>query len=178
MGTGAVIDVGPQGSIDLSAGNLLTVDGSLIAAAGSISLALAQVGDWYRDNRAIWVGSHARLDVSGIAKQLPSTTGLREGEVLQGGTISLSAGTGTLDGKNYTGAGNVVIQARTDGQATLDVSGAKATLDLVTQAGNAATVKAAEVASDAGSVVITATEGILLNDGVMVGKSGGAGAAP
>ncbi|WP_081616775.1 filamentous haemagglutinin family protein [Thiobacillus thioparus] len=177
VGAGAVIDVGPQGSIDLSAGNLLTVDGSLTAAAGSISLALAQVGDWYRDNRAIWVGSHARLDVSGIAKLLPSTTGLREGEVLQGGTISLSAGTGTLEGRNYTGAGNVVIQARTDGQATLDVSGTKATLDLATQAGNATTVKATEVASDAGSVVITATEGILLDDGVMAGKSGGDGAA-
>ena len=175
--TGAVLDTGAQGTVNLSAGNLLNVDGSISAAAGSINLQLADVNGIYRDNRSIWIGSNAHLDVSGITKLLPSSNRLRQGEVLGGGSVTLSAGTGNLEGKGYVGAGSVVIEARTDGRATLNASGTSASLDLPAMVGNNMAPQTRNVASDAGSIVITATEGIFLDDGVMQAHAGGTGAA-
>lgn len=159
VGAGARIETDPGGEIVLIAGRQLTVEGELIAPAGQIDLTLKK-SDVYRDNASLWIGADARLSATGSVRREPNDLNLSLGEVLNGGDITLDAAGGYL----VTEAGSVI-----------DVSGASATLDLLPPAGFGATPTRQTVASDAGSLTLTAREGMLL-DGAIAGQPGGRGA--
>lgn len=149
VGEGAAIEVDPQGSISLSAAQQLTVLGRLAARAGSISLSQpvanpAPTGpDNFSASRAIWLGANSRLDAGGHYRARANVNGLREGQVLDGGSVSINAAKGYL-----------VMQPG----ASIDVSGTRATLDLPAAGG----LRAVEVGSQGGGIALSAREGMLL----------------
>lgn len=162
LGAGAAIRVDPQGSITLSAARQLTVLGALHAPAGSLTLTQTGLADAdlpvanFDPGRAVFLGADSVLDAAGYFLAEPNAQGLRRGSVLAGGSIRIDAGKGYI--VHQTGA-------------RMDVSGATALLDLPTRAGLAATA----VASDGGTILLSAREGMLL-EGELLGHAGGAGA--
>lgn len=156
---GAGITADPGASIGLSASSRMWVDGALTAPGGAITLNLQRhpSADLYAANDVIWLGPEAVLDVSGVTRLQPDAMGLRTGEVMDGGTVSLRAQ-----------RGYVVAEAG----SLIDVSGTSATLDLPSAAGRHA---ARAVNSNAGTIRIAAAEGAIL-DGTLLGRAGGANA--
>jgi filamentous hemagglutinin len=161
VGTGARITADPGASIRLSSNNAVFVDGEVSAPGGLIDLAIkgpfpAPSGTFI-DSQAIWLGEHARLSAAGVYQSTPHPDGLRQGTVWGGGDIVLRADRGFV----YAASGSVI-----------DVSGTQATLDVETTRG----IETRQVASDAGSISVTAAEGLYL-DGMLRGNAGGEGAA-
>src|SRR5262249_37262863 len=104
-------------------------------------------------------GAGSLLSTAGVAKVFPDSKGLRQGDVLRAGTVTLNAVTGYV----VTEPGSVI-----------DVSGAPPVqLDRPTAQGGFGMV----VAGDAGSVNIAAREGALLA-GTMRAAGGGAQTRP
>ena len=164
---GATLAVDAGGSVNLSAGRQLTVDGTLSAPAGSIALTMKGApgaGDdlsiGFLPDQSIWLGQHAQLQSRGSDQTLVNNKGLRQGEILNGGQITITAS------KGY-----VVSEAG----SLMDVSGTRGTVDVLQGGAQAATYQSAQVASDAGSINIKTREGALL-DGKLRGKAGGTGA--
>ncbi len=158
IGTGASVRTEPGGSVNLSSGRQVTVRGELQAQGGKIALALdgrpSDASDpGFRPEQTIWLADTSRLDASGAAKTYVDGKGLIQGEVLNGGQVSLTAK------KGY------VIQ---ESGSEIDVSGASPVL-LGTRNVDGGIGQA--VASDAGSVTISAREGVLM-DGAVVGRAG------
>ncbi|MHB0986460.1 MAG: filamentous hemagglutinin family protein [Sulfuricella sp.] len=162
---GAAIRVEPTGSVNLAAGKQLTVLGSVDAPAGNIGLSLNAFdknNDVYDASQSIWIGATARLNAAGYAQYVLNNTGLRLGEVLRGGNVTINAGVGYVVAEN----GSVI-----------DVSGlAPVTLDILRKNGRQTVYVPAQVAGDAGSISITAREGMFL-DGKLLGAPGGGQAA-
>jgi filamentous hemagglutinin family protein len=80
-----------QASITLSAGGPVTVLGSIIAPGGSITLSTTTSPSSLQVAAAdVWIGGDAVLDVSGIYVPNPSVGIYQTGNVLDGGTITLS----------------------------------------------------------------------------------------
>lgn len=163
---GASITVEAGGVIDLSATqHQLLVDGTLSATAGEIRLTMegdpTRNGDvGYDPAQAIWLGAHARLLAAGTVILDPASGNLRQGQVLDGGTVTLTANKGYLVAQ----AGSVI-----------DVSGAAAELDVAVSASQGYTYQRQTVASQGGSVAITAREGMLLDGEFQAGSPGGLG---
>ena len=166
--TGAAIVTGTLGKIALEAAHDLWVDGTLSATAGSIALSLSSGAGSFQDaadlgKRSIWLGDNARLLATGAVKPEFSTAGLRKGEVLAGGTVSLDA---SKLGYVVTGSGSIV-----------DVSGTSAVFDITNQKVRSNVVNPAmTVAGNAGSITVAARQGAFV-DGTMKAASGGIGAA-
>lgn len=162
LGEGARIEVDPRGSIQLTAADQLSVQGTLAAPAGRISLIQTALQDAEKEvanfdaGRSVFLGRDSRLLATGLYLPKPNLQGLRLGEVLDGGEVSLQAG------KGY-----VVVQPG----ARIDVSGATATLDLPGVRGLTAT----PVASRGGSIDLSAREGLVL-EGVFLAHAGGGAA--
>ncbi len=162
VGRDAIVDAGIGGHIGIDAENVIGVDGTLSAAAGSIALALPRPrsDDLYDPVRKIFLGDDAQLLARGAvvldsrALQKPS------GDVLAGGTISLTAGNG------------YIAVAR---GADLDVSGTSGRVLVAQQRGSAVLRGLADVSSDGGSIRIAASEGFSI-DGDLHAHAGGAGA--
>jgi filamentous hemagglutinin family protein len=160
--TGAVVKVDSNGvrkdadghsvppSIALSAwDNQVYVDGTLQALGGDIALTMNGDATGITDNgynaaQAIWLGEHAKLLAGGYTQLNPTTNGLRVGTVYDGGSV-------TLDAKK----GYVVAQAG----SVVDVAGTSAVLDVK----NVNRYTATTVASNAGDVLVSAREGVLLD---------------
>ncbi len=117
IGTGARIIADPGASITLRSATSLKVDGGLRANGGEITLAIDSSDAGYRADQKIWLGDHARLDVSGRFIAHPGNPDLRAGQVLDAGRVVLDAARGSL----VTRAGSLI-----------DVHGVAATLDLPT----------------------------------------------
>ena len=115
----------------------------------------------FRSGESIWLGSGSRLLARGVALVYPDAVGVRRGDVLDGGTIAITAH------KGY-----VVAQTG----AVIDVSGASATVDLAQSRGAGFTYVATGIPSDAGSISIATREGALL-DATLAAHAGGAGAS-
>lgn len=155
VGENALIQVDPQGSITLSATQQLTVLGSLVAPAGNIVLAqpTAQPADSlsgkdvFEAGRSIFLGEHSRLLASGYYRDQPNASGLRKGEVLDGGTVTIDAAKGYLIAQRGS---------------SIDVSGVGATLDLVNESGLAPRL----IGSNGGAISLSAREGMLLEGGL------------
>ncbi|MFH1869383.1 MAG: filamentous hemagglutinin family protein [Pseudomonadota bacterium] len=161
VGTGARLAVDPGGSIALTSGKSIYVDGTLEAAGGGIRLTQTAptILDDYLAERSIWLGANARLLARGHARLTPNASGLRQGSVFDGGSIAIDAAKGYLVSEQG---------------ALLDVSGTAATLDFVDTAGARPLRVAKPVGSNGGTVSLAAREGMLL-DGNMKAQ-GGAGA--
>lgn len=156
----------PGARLTLSSEHSVFVDGLLQSKGGLIELVMAEApknGGGRRADfdptQALWLGGGAVLDVSGTVVAVPDDRGLRRGEVLAGGEVRLHADRGSV----VTQAGSLI-----------DVSGARATLDLANAAGNG--FAPTTVASAGGTVSVRATNAGVL-DGAMQAKGGGPGAA-
>ena len=166
IGDDAVIRTDPGGAIKLSAGELLNINGTLEAPAGSITLTQAEglkrgsaVG--FSDQAGIWLGSKARILATGFARIVTDRFGARTGSVLAGGNVNITASNGYV---------------MTDKNAVIDVSGASGQVDKLPGA-NVYLAQPATIGGDAGQVAISATEGIVL-DAVLRGGVAVAGAQP
>lgn len=160
IGEGAVLDAGPQGRITLVAANRLHLDGTLRAKGGDVSLSVT--GREFEVPNLLWVGEHARIDVSGTRVLQPGRTdGRLEGEVLAGGSISLQAGTGEL-------ASHLVLHD----DARLDARGASGELDLTTLGEAGLKTTRQRVDSEGGSVSLASNAGLVL-EGKVALEGGG-----
>ncbi|GAA4339721.1 hypothetical protein GCM10023144_38250 [Pigmentiphaga soli] len=163
LGAGSAIDAGLGGTVSLIGSDLVDVEGRIVAPGGAITATLFAppiVGSgtqqaYERQDRAIWLGADAVLDVSGALRpDVPNAYGWRSGTVLDGGTVTLDA----------SRAGYVVTQAG----SLIRVAGASAELDLrngATGVVRADAVTARSVWSDAGTVHVLARDGAWLDGG-------------
>jgi filamentous hemagglutinin family protein len=164
LATGSQIigDTGAAISLASSEGGIY-VDGTITAPAGSIDLTIKanSSSTIYNPTQAVWLGSHAQLLATGATKMQPSDAlNRRSGEVLDGGSVTLTAQRG------------YVIQEQ---GSVIDVSGTKAKLDLpiANSETSAISYRATEVGSNAGSITVAAGEGVVLEGGI----KGAAGSA-
>ena len=118
VGEGSSIITDPKANVSIS-GNTAAVLGTIIAPAGSISVAgggnssslfLSHTGD---PLATVDLGPQSHLSTAGVTLLTPNSLGFRTGSVLPGGSINLS--------------GNIVAEAG----SVLDVSGATDSLDVV-----------------------------------------------
>ncbi|MCP3018177.1 filamentous haemagglutinin family protein [Cupriavidus basilensis] len=170
IGSNASIAVDAGQSIRLDAFGQVTVDGSLTARGGSISLInetdgstdLARNFDAAGANRgvSVWVGPHGRLDVSGQAYTAVDALGRSYGTVTDGGTIKLGGGTAF-----------VVIRPG----AELNADGRAVAVDASTVPGqsSAGTIT---LAGNGGSIALSSMSGLDLG-GNLHAAAGGKGAA-
>jgi len=156
---GAAIEVDPQGGIALTAGKQLTVLGALVAPAGRVSLSTPEPiqEDDFLPGQSIWLGGESVISAAGSVRLSPNVLGLRLGNVLDAGQITISAGRG------------YVIAER---GAKVDVSGAGGDLDISVPLGAAVGYTRARVDGSAGSISIRAQEGVLF-DGTLLGQAAG-----
>lgn len=145
---GALIDAGPKGTVTLQGGTSVALDGAVKAAGGDVTLSLAKTygNDQDRFKGELRIGEKGSIDVSGTALIKPSTAGLQQGEVLNGGTIVLSLGTGN--------AGLTTIEVQQGAQLSAD--GGLGQLDITSTGGTfGPTVVRQNVASQGGTISIT-----------------------
>jgi filamentous hemagglutinin len=159
IGSGAQVAVDPGGTLTLNAGRQLTVEGTLSAPAGRISLTLPQanVDDGFDPAQSIWLGRDAVLAAPGYFRaRVGGTPGVREGDVLPGGSIVIDAARGYVIGVEGS---------------RLDVSGTRATVDARVDGSVGALRVPLEVGSAGGSIALSAREGIAL-DSTLDARSG------
>jgi filamentous hemagglutinin len=133
IGTGAAILADPLASISLVSDSRIIEEGTLRAPGGSISLSLVTTypESVYDYTQAIWLGSQAVLDASGVPRIYPNSLGQPSGEILPGGTVSLSTQRGFLEllpGSliDVSGSSGVVAETGTGGGAVRDAQVASA----------------------------------------------------
>ena len=172
VGQGAVINVDPGQGINLRSVGQLTLNGSLNAWGGSVSLGGLNLAPqaWEQPiaaghDRSIWVGENALIDVAARAVTAVSNRGSVYGQVLNGGKISIGGDINLATG--IASAGDVFVVVREG--ARLEASGAQAVLDVPGQG-------RVPVASNGGSISFASNNGLYL-DGSFVARAGGAGAA-
>lgn len=155
IGTGARITADPGAAVRLTANTHLAVDGTIDAPAGEIALRLSGLGGnveltEFLASQTLWLGQNSQLLARGTSVLTPNAQGLRQGQVLTAGKVSLTAASGYV----VASAGSVI-----------DVSGASVTLDLPAPAlspSGKTIYEEKQVAGAAGSIDITAAEGALL----------------
>ncbi|SFP71388.1 filamentous hemagglutinin family N-terminal domain-containing protein [Variovorax sp. PDC80] len=161
IGAGAVVTVDPGQEIALlSSGGQVTIDGTLNAWGGRISVAslnLAAGGP----GTSIWIGDDARLDVAARPYVARDTLGRPYGIAPDGGSIEL-------------GLAQAFIVVRPG--AVLDASGSQAGIDLAAGGAASAPAHPVQIAGDGGSIALRSYDGMFL-DGQLLARAGGAGAA-
>jgi filamentous hemagglutinin family protein len=166
IGEGAVIRTDAGGSISLRSDSSIFMNGALEAAGGNVAMTVtppAGADPGFRADQGVWIGSGARVDVSGRALIYSDRPGHLTGRVLAGGTITLHADRGFVVA---------------DQGSELDVSGTQGRLD-VPVAGPAGAIarERRQIPSSGGAIGIRAAEGIQLY-GRLEGRPGnGTGAA-
>lgn len=155
MGENASIRVEAGGSVSLVSLGAAEIRGDIFAPAGAISIA----------GGTIAISADSELNAAGAVRILSETRApdgriLREGEVLNGGQISLAAGAVSI----------------AEG-AVLDVSGASALLDVADRLDASGTVVRVPrlISSNGGVIRITGTD-LDINDATYLAHAGGAGA--
>ncbi|TFY88755.1 filamentous hemagglutinin N-terminal domain-containing protein [Pseudomonas kairouanensis] len=170
VGQGAVITVDPGQGINLRSVGQLTMNGTLNAWGGSVSLGGLTVASSEGVNagghgRSIWVGEHALIDVASRAVTGVDNRGALYGQVRNGGKISIG---GDIDlATGIAKASDLFVVVREG--ARLDASGSQAALDIPGQG-------RVQVASNGGSISFASNNGLYL-DGSFIARAGGAGAA-
>lgn len=164
VGTGALIETDAEASLTLSSDTSVLVDGTLKAPAGRIALNVttpAAIDAGFFDSQGLWLGSNARLLAPGAFDRQFDGTGLITGEVLAGGSVSLTANRGYI----VTAAGSLI-----------DVSGTSAALQFrePNAQGPGLQLATRDIPSAGGSIGLTAGEGLIV-DGGMKAQAGGKG---
>jgi filamentous hemagglutinin len=149
VGSGAVIRTDPGGDLTLSSNTSLIDEGTLRAPGGSIALNLLagdpnDVQNQYIASQAIWLAGGAVLDASGLPVTYTDTLGLTVGQVLDGGTVSLTAQRGYIE-----------LLPGSD----INVAGSSATLNVTPPGG---LPQRERVASAGGTIDLAAAEGMSL----------------
>ncbi|MBN8755611.1 MAG: hypothetical protein BGP22_16555 [Variovorax sp. 67-131] len=176
IGEGAQLRVDPGQSISLSSRGSMTVQGTLEAKGGAISLLGPQtladankpnetsvLGDGHANARAIVIGEHAVLDVSAARFVATDVLARPYGMLTDGGSIVVG---GTLrEPLGQVSASDAFVVVREG--ALLDASGSSASLYLP-GVGNRT------LASDGGSIQLASASGVYL-DGTARARAGGAG---
>lgn len=162
VGTGASITVDPTASISLSGGNVY-MDGTLTAPAGNIKLELAK-SEAAKQDRSIWLGSHAALLANGVARYTPTANGSLSGTVYGGGNVVLDANANGTDKNTYSAQeawGSVIAEQGSRIQA----AGTAAPMDVQTDAG----LQRETIGSDGGTVTVAVKAAIILDGEIKVG---------
>lgn len=166
IGAVAAIVADPLANLRLESDANIFIDGTLTAHGGNIDLTLllppASIDSGFNPKQAIVLGGGARLDASGAPLLTPNTAGLSLGNVLAGGNIALTANRGYL---------------LADTGSRIDVSGSQALLNI----GNGRQNSKQTVVSNAGTIALTAAEGIFMQGGLYaaagVGNAAGGGSS-
>ncbi|MFC6299480.1 filamentous hemagglutinin N-terminal domain-containing protein [Pseudomonas sp. CCM 7893] len=172
VGQGAVINVDPGQAINLRSVGQLTLDGTLNAWGGSVSLGglatppqTLEQANAIGHGRSIWVGEHALIDATARAATAVDNRGRNYGLVRDGGKITVG---GTIDlATGIAKASDVFVVVREG--ARLEASGTQALLNIPGQG-------AVGVNSNGGSISLASNNGLYL-DGSFIARAGGAGAA-
>ncbi len=174
IGTGAVVSVDPGQSIKILGSGQITVNGTLNAWSGAITIAdAAQIGSTDPDpNRSIRIGDSAVLDVAGRAFTALDDRGRTYGLVGDGGAISLGIQTPAGSSAPVVTGSFVLIRPG----ARLDASGSAAMLDMPAANNLAASPQPVLVAGKGGSIAFGSANGIEI-DGDIRAASGGGNAA-
>lgn len=144
---GASITLDPQSKVNIvSYESPIYIDGVIDSRAGKIKSELLALSSVYRPDLGIFIGQEALLDASAVVVPNYSEVGLKQGDLLDGGTISLLAEEGFV----FLESGSV-----------LDVSSTKDTFDTPA---SYLKLKRQEHAADAGDVLLTAAESIIFAD--------------
>ncbi|MEB0207189.1 filamentous haemagglutinin family protein [Pseudomonas sp. CCC3.1] len=170
VGKGAVVNVDPGQAINLRSIGQLTVDGTLNAWGGSVSLAglsnsESSAVDGIGHGRSIWIGGQAVIDVASRAVTAVDNLGRVYGQARNGGQIIVG---GDVDpGTGIAKASDLFVVVREG--ARLDASGSQALLDIPGQG-------RVNVASNGGNIAFASNNGLYL-DGLFKANAGGEGAA-
>lgn len=150
---GALIQGDPGASIALRSNSALVVDGVISAPAGSIDLRVDNTLAIREslDAQGLWLGANSRLDVAGVTRLQPNEFGFRVGDVLDGGSISLSAQRGAVIA---------------DPSSQINLAGTSAVLDIPNVPGSLVNVSPSLIASNGGLLSITAADAIILSGGI------------
>ncbi|WP_198135168.1 filamentous haemagglutinin family protein [Rhodopseudomonas palustris] len=177
LGRGASITVDPGRSVSVGSSGQITIDGSITARGGAITLVnnawqpqVLSTAPYVLSGRSVWIGSEARLDVSGLAYTAFDLKGRAYGSLSAGGSVVLGALNVTPASYGLR-SGNAFVVIRPG--AVIDASGASATLDMLSSDNPA---DARLVASDGGLIALASQWGIY-NDGRLNARAGGAGAS-
>ncbi len=150
VAAGAAINTDAGASVSLSSDRRLTVEGAVRAPAGRITLTLTPNPDVDRGlvpDKAIWLGSEAELSAPAAVRLTPNSLGLRQGEVLDGGSVTLRAQRGFVV---------------TDPDSLIDVGGTSTTVDIARSSASGVPYQPTVVAGAAGSIQVEAPEGMML----------------
>ena len=176
LGKNAVIRADAGAAIVLGSHAQVTVDGTITAPGGSITLTgdtgkggyaqnpglIVNGNAWTSDNKSVWLGANTLLDVSGAILQDPYAgqsgfTVASGGKVLDGGTITLSDDTGYVIALNCLDTGECAGTTATRA-ATLKADGVSGSLRL--PFGTSSNWTSQAVAGDAGTIRIGASKGL------------------
>lgn len=144
------------GAISLEASRQLTMLGSLFSPSGAISLLLRGDADQlpYDNQQSIWIGGDSIISAAGsYVTPAGSARTLSSAKVMDGGSIAINAGRGFVVAEEGS---------------LLDVSGASGKVDVDTGRG----VQRQTLHGAAGSIDITAREGMILDGDFRGGASG------
>ena len=160
VGRGALLSADPESRVSLSSDTRLLVDGVISVPAGSISLAIVNPLDGndlgFDATQALTLGARGALLAPAAVRVTPDPLGLRLGEMLDGGRVSLSAQRGYV---------------LTQRGSRIDVSGTSTLFDLLNPAAPTTRVPT-RVTGAGGDIVMSAAEGMALN-GALSGREGG-----
>ncbi|WP_165421159.1 filamentous haemagglutinin family protein [Bradyrhizobium sp. Leo170] len=179
LAAGSAIKVDDGHSVTLNAFGQMTIDGTVTAAGGTITIG-SDLGPDYQQigvvGQSIWIGDHAVLDVAARPVAGSDTTGRRYGIVGDGGSINIGLTSLATDADGNLPATQSLVIIRPG--AVLEASGTSAVLDLMAGSDGrlAPALRPVNVTSNGGSIVIGSRTGLYL-DGTMHAASGGAGAA-
>ena len=172
LGQGSAISVDPGQSINLRSIGQLTVNGTLNAWGGQVTLGALSVAAPVSEavnaighGRSIWLGEQALIDVAARAATAVDVRGRTYGQVRNGGQIVIG---GQIDSKTGIATASDLFVVLREG-SRLEASGTQALLDI---AGQGKTW----VASNGGSISLGSNNGLYL-DGAFTARAGGAGGA-
>ncbi len=196
--TGSALKVDPGRSITIATDKQITVDGTLSAPGGNITIVntaiqtqVSKTNPFTPDGLSVWIGSNAVLDAAGYSYTALDTNGSRYGVAADGGNIFLG---GTYSGSLSSGfsADNVSSQAAlvvVRPGARIDASGTSATFDVARTDGASLLTDARtplKVATNGGLISLSSYYGIIVDEAAQAGggttpalraAAGGAGAS-
>jgi filamentous hemagglutinin len=155
LGDNAKILADDQAHVSFKSKSRIELLGEVHAAGGHVSASVSRSASEFEASSAVWLGANSVIDVSGAARTYVDNRGLTQGKVLDGGSVELNAENSYV----VTAAGS-----------RIKVSGAAPVrLDELNENGGLGR----NVGSDAGSVTVSSTEGVLL-DGSIEAHAGSA----
>ncbi|WP_456636739.1 filamentous haemagglutinin family protein [Bradyrhizobium sp. USDA 10063] len=180
LAEGKTIKVDPGRIVEIQSHGQTTIDGTILARGGNVVIGsdlhgLSMAIQTGTPGQSIWIGEHARLDVSAEAVIRTDNAGHRYGVVSDGGSIRIGLESLTPDATTGTlpvTQSMVVVRPG----AVLDASGTNGMLDLPLDNGILGSWTPSAVASNGGSIMIGSMAGLYL-DGELRAAAGGAGAA-